>query len=333
MKNLKEIKVFITREISSIGIDLLKKEGFQITVWQHDSPIPPGELIKQAKQANAVLCLGTDKIDAAFLNECKHLEIISQFAVGYDNINVAEATRLGIPIGNAPGAMSNATADIAFGLMIAVSRKFFYMHKQIIKGEWNYFRPKANLGMELKNKTLGIFGLGRIGMEMAKRCKGAYEMEIIYYNRNRNEEAEKSLGARKVSFEELLHQSDILSVHSALSSETRGIFNKDAFSKMKPTSIFINTSRGPVHNEEDLLEALNNGTIWGAGLDVTNPEPMKADNPLLQMENVAILPHIGSATIEARGEMSRLAALNIIEFYKGNKIPNIVNPEVFKKNS
>jgi glyoxylate reductase len=156
-------------------------------------------------------------------------------------------------------------------------------------------------------------------------------MNIIYTNRSRNTEAEKLLQAKKVSFEELLQQGDVISVHCSLSTETKGVFNKSAFAKMKPTSIFINTSRGPVHNENDLIEALNTGTIWGAGLDVTNPEPMKAGNPLLEMENVAVLPHIGSATVGARNEMSRLAAVNIIEFYKNNKIPNIINPEVLTK--
>jgi glyoxylate reductase len=320
-----KINVFVTREVPPPGIDLLKKEGFAVSVWPHDRPIPQDELIKEAKKANAIFCISTDKIDANFLNECSHLEIISQFAAGYDNIDVAEATRLGIPLGYAPGAMSDATADIAFGLMIAVSRKFFYMHKKIGKGEWNYFRPKANLGMELKNKTLGILGLGRIGMEMAKRCKAAYNMSIIYTNRNTNKEAEKLLGAVKVSFDELLERSDILSVHCTLNEKTKGIFNKSAFGKMKPSSIFINTARGGVHNEEDLLEALQTGKIWGCGLDVTNPEPMKSSNALLEMENVAVLPHIGSATIEARSEMSRMAAVNIIEFYKGNGIPNSIS--------
>ncbi|MBL7745777.1 MAG: D-glycerate dehydrogenase [Chitinophagaceae bacterium] len=325
------MKIFITRDIPSIGIDLLREEGFMVSVWPHDRPIPSDELIKEGKKANAVLCISTDKIDDIFLNECKHLDIISQFAAGYDNINVAEATRLHIPLGYAPGAMSDATADIAFGLMIAVSRKFFYMHKSIIRGEWSHFRPKANLGFELKNKTLGIFGLGKIGMEMAKRSKGAYNMNIIYTSRKPNEEGEVKLQAKRVSFDELLRQSDVLSVHCSLNPETKGIFNSHAFSKMKSSSIFINTTRGPVHNEDDLIKALNTKTIWGAGLDVTNPEPMKPDNPLLQMENVAVLPHIGSATIEARNEMSRLAAVNIIEFYKGNNIPHIINPEVLKK--
>jgi glyoxylate reductase len=310
---------------------MLQKEGFDVRRWNDPSPIPRDELIKNAKQSNALLCTLTAKIDAEFLNECSHLEIISQFGVGYDNINIAEATKHGIPVGNTPGVLTDATADIAFGLMIAASRKMFFMHKKIQKDEWKHFTPVSNLGIELKYKTLGIFGLGRIGTEMAKRCKGAYEMNIIYYNRTRNAAAEKLLNAKYVSFDELLAQSDVLSVHSVLSEETKGIFNKAVFDKMKPTSIFINTSRGSVHNEEDLIAALNEGKIWGAGLDVTNPEPMKPDNPLLNMPGVAVLPHIGSATVEARNGMSRLAAENIIEFYKNGHIPNFVNPEVMNQ--
>ena len=329
-KKSQQVKVFITRGIPDIGIELLKKEGFDVSAWPHDRPMKPGELIEEGKKVNAILTLLTDSIDTNFLNACKHLDIISQFSVGYDNINITEATRLGIPIGYAPGAMSDATADVAFGLMIAVSRKMFYMHKKIAKEEWTYFRPKANLGIELKNKTLGIFGLGRIGLQMAIRCKGAYNMKIIYHNRRENTEAEQLLNATLVTFDELLHQSDVLSVHSALNSETRGIFNKNSFSKMKSSSIFINTARGSIHDEQDLFDALDAGIIWGAGLDVTNPEPMNASNPLLSMPNVAVLPHIGSATVEARNEMSRLAAVNIIEFYKHNNIPNIVNPEALE---
>ena len=330
-KDPHEVKVFLTRDIPSTGIDLMKKEGYEVSAWPHDRPIPADELIKAAKEANAIICLGTDKINKEFLDECKHLDIISLLAVGYDNIDVKEATKLRIPLGYAPGAMSDATADIAFGLMIAVSRKFFYMHKKIGSGEWTHFRPKANLGIELKNKTLGVFGLGRIGMEMAKRCKGAYNMNILYTNRHPNKEAEQLLNAQRVSFDELLGQSDVISAHCALSAETKGIFNRTAFSKMKSTSIFINTARGPVHNEPDLIDALKSGMIWGAGLDVTDPEPMKKDNPLLEMENVCILPHVGSATVEARNEMSRIAASNIIEFYRGNKILYMINPELFNK--
>jgi len=328
---MNDIKVFVSSVLPQIGIDMLRKENFNVITWNDDSPIPRDVLIKNAKQCNALLCTLTAKIDAEFLDECSHLEIISQFGVGYDNINITEATKHGIPVSNTPGVLTDATADIAFGLMIAASRKMFFMHKKIEKDEWKHFTPVSNLGIELKHKTLGIFGLGRIGTEMAKRCKGAYEMNIIYYNRTRNLEAEKLLNAKYVSFNELLAQSDVLSVHSILSEETKGIFNKAAFDRMKSTSIFINTSRGSVHNEEDLIAALKEGKIWGAGLDVTNPEPMKPDNPLLNMPSVAVLPHIGSATVEARNGMSRLAAENIIEFYKNGRIPNFVNPEVIKE--
>jgi glyoxylate reductase len=328
---MNNIKVFISSVIPQIGVDMLRREDFNVITWNDEKPIPQEMLIKNAKQCNALLCTLTARIDAPFLNECSHLEIISQFGVGYDNINIAEATRLGIPVGNTPGVLTDATADIAFGLMIAASRKMFFMHKKIAKDEWKHFTPVSNLGIELKYKTLGIFGLGRIGIEMAKRCKGAYEMNVIYHSRTRNIEAEKLLNTKYVSFDELLAQSDILSVHSVLSAETKGIFNKTAFDKMKPTSIFINTSRGSVHNEEDLIQALNEKKIWGAGLDVTNPEPMHKDNPLLNMDTVAVLPHIGSATVEARNGMSRLSAENIIEFYKNNRIPNFVNPEVMKQ--
>jgi glyoxylate reductase len=325
------IKILVTRDFPDFGINLLKAEGFSLSVWKEERLMSQPELIEKVKTHNALFCTLTDKVDAFFLNECSHLDIISQFGVGYDNIDIAEATRLNIPVGNTPDVLNEATADIAFGLMIATSRKMFWLHKSILRGEWKYFTPNAHLGIELAGKTLGIFGLGRIGFEMAKRCKGAYNMNIIYHNRHSNQEAEKQFGAKLVSFEELLKKSDVVSVHCALTEETKDIFNKKAFSKMKATSIFINTARGPIHNETDLIEALNCRKIWGAGLDVTNPEPMQSDNPLLMMENVSVLPHVGSGSEETRGKMSKLAAENIIGFYRDGKIPHLVNPETIKK--
>lgn len=330
MTNKQNIKIFASSIFPDIALELLTKEGFAINSWNENRPITQQELINQLKNHQVLLCTGTIKINEYFLKNCSHLNMISQFAAGYDNINIPEATKLGIPIGNTPNAMSDATADIAFGLMIATARNMFQMHKTIINEDWGYFKPKANLGIELKNKTLGIFGLGRIGIEMAKRCKGAYNMNILYHNRKLNPIAEKELNAKLVDFNTLLKQSDVISVHCSLSDTTREIFNKKAFEQMKSSAIFINTSRGGVHNEIDLIEALKSGKIWGAGLDVMNPEPMKYNNPLLSMKNVAIVPHIGSATVEARDEMARLAAVNIIEFYKNKRIPNIVNPEVMK---
>jgi glyoxylate reductase len=327
---MKNKKVFISRMFSKAGAELLKEAGFSVTIWDKDRPMTQDELIEKTKRYDVLFCALYDKIDKRFLNECSHLEMISQFGAGYDNVDVSEATKLGIPVTNTPGALTEATADIAFGLMIAVSRKMFYMHKKIIDGKWSYFRPQADLGIELKNKTLGIFGMGRIGLKMAERCKGAYNMKIIYHNRKPNPKADE-INAEYADFPDMLKKSDIISLHCALTEETKGIFNKSAFSQMKTSSIFINTARGQVHNETDLIEALKTGIIWGAGLDVTNPEPMHPDNPLLQMENVAILPHIGSSTIEARTEMSRMAAENIVEYYKNKRVPHLVNPEVLKK--
>jgi len=324
------MKILVSLNIPSIGIQLLKENGHEITVWDKDTPMSAEQLLSAAKAHEALLTGSFYSLDGKFLRECTHLKIISQFSVGYDNIDLAEATRLKIPFANAPGAMSNATADVAFTLMLCVSRKVCYMHKKILAGEWTQFGPQEYLGFELKNKTLGIFGLGSIGYQMALRCKGAYQMELIYYNRNRNKEAERDLGARYVSFDQLLAQSDVLSVHCALNNETKGFFNADVFEKMKPTSIFINTARGGIHVEDDLLKALKKKQIWGVGLDVTDPEPMESDNELLQMENVAIVPHIGSATVEARTEMARLAAQNILDFVNGKPIENLVNKEVYQ---
>ena len=321
-------KILVTRKYPASGIRMLEKEKFNLTFWEKERPMTPDELAEAAVRHNALLCTLTDAINARFLEQCRHLEIISQFAVGYDNIDIDAATRLGIPVGYTPGAMSEATADTAFGLMIAVARKMFFNHRLITTGNWGYFNPTGHLGCELKNKTLGILGLGRIGIKMAQRCKGAFDMNVIYHNRKPAEAAETELNAQYVSFNRLLAQSDVLSVHCALTPETKQLFNRDAFQKMKSSAIFINTARGPVHHEADLARAVETGEIWGAGLDVTDPEPMDKDNPLLYMENVCILPHIGSATQEARNSMSEMAAANIIEFYKTGTAPTLVNPGV-----
>ena len=331
-KTLSHRKVFISKEIPEVGVSILEKAGMDVTIHQGDVPLTTGEMTEHLKGYHALLSVGHNKLDQHTLEKCGHLKVISQFGVGYDNIDVKKATELGIVVANTPLAMNDATADIAFGLMIATSRKMFYMHKKILKGEWGDFRSQSNLGFELKNKTLGLLGLGRIGEEMAKRCKGAYDMYVIYHNRSRNKNAESSLDAKWVDFDTLLKKSDVVSVHCALTDQTTGLFGASAFRKMKDSAIFINTSRGKVHNENDLIRSLEAGEIWGAGLDVTDPEPMSSDNPLLVMENVCVLPHIGSATVEARNEMSRLCAMNVIEFFQGNKVTNAVNPEALHRN-
>lgn len=325
------MKVFVTRAIPETGIKMMKDAGLDITQWLEKRDLTQKELIAYCLNHDALLSSGANKIDKIFLHKCSHLKVISLLSVGYDNVDIEEATKLCIPVGNTPGVLSGATADTAFLLMLATSRKAFYNYKKIIKGEWEFYDPIVDLGMELSNKTLGIFGLGKIGYVMAKRCVGAYDMKVIYHNRHHNKEAEKKLGAKRVSFDELLQQSDVLSIHTALTNETKGVFDKEAFAKMKPTSIFINTARGAIHNEKDLILALQNKTMWGAGLDVTNPEPMLPDNPLLNMPNVCVLPHIGSATIEARNAMAKIAATNVIAGLKGERLMHVVNEEVYKR--
>lgn len=324
------MKVFTTRILPQTAIDLIKDEGFELIQWQEKRELTDTEFLEHCKTADALILAGGRKIGEDFFKECGHLKLIALFSVGYDNVDVKAATKYKIPIGNTPDVLSKATAETAFLLMIATARKAFYHHKRIAKGDWHFFEPTAGLGIDLFGKTLGVLGLGNIGLEMARMCKGAYGMNIIYHNRSSNEKAESELGAKKVSFDELLAQSDVISVHANLSDQLKGVFNKEAFSKMKPNAIFINTARGGIHNEEDLKEALEDGTIWGAGLDVTNPEPMDKNNTLLDMPNVSVLPHIGSTVEETRNAMATLVAQNIIAGLKDEKLKAFVNPEVYK---
>jgi len=322
------MNIFITRVIPEAGLQLLTDAGFTVKQWTEKRKMTTEELIAACKGADALLNAG-QQLNREFLEASSHLKVIALNSVGYDNVDIETATRLKIPVGNTPGVLSGATADTAFLLMMAAARNAFFMHKTIINWEWDFFEPTANLGKELTGCTLGVFGLGKIGIEMAKRCACAFGMKIIYHNRSRHEEAEKELGATYVSFEELLKQSDVISVHTALTPETEGKFNAEVFKQMKPSAIFVNTARGKIHNEEDLITALKEKVIWGAGLDVTNPEPMQPGNPLLGMPNVAVLPHIGSATETTRDAMAKLAAENIIAGLKGEQLPFVVNPEIY----
>lgn len=324
------IRVLVTRQFPEAGIRLLERKGFCLTLPEKDRLMAEAELKEKIKGHQVLLCTLTEPVSRAVMAAEPGLKLISQVAVGYDNIDIAAATTLGIPVGFTPDVMSEATADIAFGLMIATARKMFFHHRQILDGNWDFFRPCGHLGMELAGKTLGIVGMGRIGMKMAQRCHGAYGMKILYHSRSRNPAAEKAFGAVKLDFEDLLAQSDVISVHTALSPETRGMFDKRAFEQMKPTALFINTARGPIHNEAALRQALERGEIAGAGLDVTDPEPMDRNNPLLTMENSCILPHIGSATKEARDAMSMTAAQNIIDFFNTGMPGHVVNPEAIR---
>ncbi|WP_312824252.1 D-glycerate dehydrogenase [Epilithonimonas sp.] len=322
------MKVFLNKRIPQIGIDLLKENNLEIITPQTDNPSHE-EWLENCKKADVILNVGKNKYDKAFFDNCPNIKAISLFSVGFDQVDIIEATKRKIPVGNTPDVLSRATSDVAFLLMQMVSRKVNYNIEKVKSGNWKDFDALEELGQELYGKTLGILGLGRIGFEMAEKCKGAFGMNIIYHNRSHNETAEKELDAKYVSFDELIQNSDIISIHANYTPEQANLFNQSVFEKMKSNLIFINTARGGFHNETDLYEALISGKIWGAGLDVTNPEPMSNENPLLQLPNVCILPHIGSATIEARNGMARLAAENVIAFAKGEKMPTCVNPEVY----
>lgn len=324
------MKVFISRNIPQPGIDELIKNGLEVIINTDDKKLSQEELIQACQQVDLLLNVGHADLNNHFLQSCKHLQGIALASVGYDHVDINAATALGIPVSNTPEVLSGATADVAFLLMLAVSRKAFFRANDVREGKWNDFEFMQDLGIELNGKTLGIYGLGRIGLDLATKAKAAYNMNIIYHNRSRNEVAENQVDAHYVSFEDLLAQSDVISLHTNLSPATQFRFDKEAFIKMKKNSIIINTARGKVINELDLIDALQKGEIWGAGLDVTDPEPMSLTNPLLQMSNVCVLPHIGSATIETRTKMAIMAANNLLAVAKGNAMLQIVNKEVYQ---
>lgn len=319
--------------IPEIGIKMLEEEGIQI-IFSENENLSYEEWLKYCQNADAILNVGGDfKYDKTFFKTCPNVKAIALYSVGFDHVNIKEASQRNIPIGNTPDVLSRATSDVAFLLMQSVARRASYNFQKIKDGNWNTFDPLHALGQELYGKTLGIFGLGRIGFEMAEKARKAFDMKIIYHNRSHNEQAERELEATYVSFEELIQNSDVLSIHANFTPEQANLFNHSVFEKMKPNSIFINTARGGFHHQRDLYNALVEGEIWGAGLDVTNPEPMSADDPILELSSVCILPHIGSATIEARNGMARLAAGNLIAFSKGDKMPHCANPEVYSNHS
>lgn len=323
------MKIFITKIIPETGINALRNQGLEV-ILPSSNHISEEELDENLKNCDAVLAVSLKKIDAAFFDKYPNIKAIALYSVGFNNVDVSEANQRKIPVGNTPDVLSKATSDTAFLLMQMVARKATYNLEKVKSGNWKDFDPLEQLGQELYGKTLGVFGLGRIGFEMAKKCKSAFGMNIIYHNRNPKPEYEKELEARYVSFDELVENADVLSLHANYTPENSELFNTPVFAKMKPNVIFINTARGGFQNEKDLYEALKSGRIWGAGLDVTTPEPMKKENPLLQLPNVCVFPHIGSATIEARNGMAKMAAENLIAFSKGEKMPHCANPEVYE---
>ena len=322
-------KVYVTRVMAEQGLELLR-DWAEMRVWPEDRPVPREILLQEATDCDGLLAMLTDRIDGELLDACPKLKVVSDHAVGYDNIDIAACTARGVLVGNTPGVLTETTADVAFALILGVARRMAEMVDYVKQDKWQTWGPLENLGTDVHHTTLGILGMGRIGYEVGKRARG-FDMEILYHSRTRNAEAEEKLGAVFVSKEELLRRSDFVSVHVPLSAATRHYIGATELNLMKPTAFLINTARGPVVDQAALLAALQNGKIAGAGLDVIDPEPMRASDPLLTLPQVLILPHIGSATYATRGKMAEIAARNLIAALSSQPMVSCVNPEALGK--
>lgn len=309
-------KVIVTRPLPEPGIALLTDAGFDVWVNPDDRPIDRGTLLSMVGDADALLCMLTDRVDAELLDAAPGLKVIVNFAVGYDNIAVAEARGRGIEVATTPGVLTDASADLAWALLMAASRRIGEGERLMRSGEWTGWSPTQLLGRPLRGQVLGIVGMGAIGQAVARRASG-FEMEIVYHNRNRvAPEIEGALGARYVSIDELLTISDFVSLHTPLNEESRHLFGAPAFDMMKPTAVLVNTGRGPVIDEAALVIALRDRQIFAAGLDVYEFEPAVVDG-LVELDNVVLAPHLGSASTVARADMVRLCSNNIIEVLAG----------------
>lgn len=321
-------KVFVTRIIPDKGLDLVK-EFCDADVWEGELPPPRQEILRHVQDVDGLLSLLTDRIDGEVMDAAGvRLKVISNYAVGFDNIDVDAATARGIPVGNTPGALTEATADFAFALLISAARRVPEGDRFVRDGKWKTWAPMLLLGNEIHNATLGVVGFGRIGQAMARRAAG-FDMRVIYYDPNETGD-QPDIKATSVDFETLLEESDFISLHTPLTPDTRHLIDAEALSRMKRTAVLVNTSRGPVVDMNALYEALRDRKIFAAGLDVTDPEPLPATHPLLTLDNLVVAPHVASASHTARGNMAWMAANNLIAGLKGEPLPNCVNPQVYK---
>src|SRR5712691_658807 len=322
-------KIYVTRQLPEAALSLLRGCG-EMRVWEPDEVIPRAVLLREVQEIDALLCLVTDQIDEELLTHAPKLRIVANMAVGYDNVDVPALTRRRILLTNTPGVLTETTADLAFTLILGIARRIGEAERLVREGRWRSWSPFSFLGHDVHHATLGILGLGRIGMEVAKRAKG-FDMRVLYTNRGRNHEAEERLGCIPVDFPTLLRESDFLIVLIPLTLGTRHLLSTPQFKLMKPSAFLINAARGPIVDQRALYAALHDGLIAGAALDVTDPEPIPLDDPLLSLDNCLILPHIGSASIATRTRMATLAAENIVAFLAGRRPPTPVNPEVLEK--
>jgi glyoxylate reductase len=323
------MRIAMTRKIPAVALETLETVG-DVAVWPEQLPPSSEKLVKLVEGCDGVVSTLNDRIDATFLDRVPSLKVVSNFAVGFDNIDVAACTERGIAVCITPDVLTDTTADFAFALMLAAARRIPESHQSIPRGEWKTWEPLGYLGQDVHSATLGIVGMGRIGTAMAKRATG-FNMSIIYSDANPNEKAETELGVKQVGFDELLTQSDFISLHVPLTPETKQLFGANEFAQMKKSAVLINTARGPVVDTDALVDALNNGEIWSAGLDVTDPEPLPADHPLLKIERAVICPHIASASETTRSRMAQLAADNVKAVLTGTEPPRCLNPEVLSR--
>ncbi|MGQ9833088.1 MAG: 2-hydroxyacid dehydrogenase [Candidatus Villigracilaceae bacterium] len=319
-------KVFVTRVILDSGLRLVQ-DFCDLDLWTDELPPPRQVLLERVRGVDGLLCLLTDRIDGEVMDAAgSQLKVISNHAVGYDNIAVPEATARRIPVGNTPGILTDATADLTFALLLAAARRVVEAERFVRQGMWKTWQPALLLGMDVAGATLGIVGYGRIGQAVARRATG-FGMRILYYDPFAA--PVPSIPAQPVDLATLLREADFVSLHTPLTDETYHLINAQTLALMKTTAVLINTSRGPVVDNQALYAALKARRIFAAALDVTDPEPLPMDSPLLELENIIILPHIASASRSSRENMSRMAAENLIAGLKGERLPHCVNPEVY----
>lgn len=318
-------KVFVTRIIPDKGFDLVKA-ACEVDLWTEELPPPYEVLLERVRGVDGLLCLLTDRIDGQLMDTAgPQLKVISNHAVGFDNIDIPAATARKIPVGNTPGILTDATADFAFSLLAAAARRVVEGDRYVRAGRWKTWGPSILLGPDLTGATLGIIGYGRIGQALAKRASG-FDMRILYHDPMVTNPA---IPGTAVDLETLLRESDFVSLHTVLDEKTRHLINRDTLALMKPSAILVNTSRGPVVDGQALYEALKERKIFAAALDVTDPEPLPMDSPLLELDNLVIAPHIASASKPTRDKMSLMAAENLLAGLKGQRLPTCVNPEVY----
>lgn len=310
--------LFITRKLPE---DIVSpyREHFDVSMWEsEETPVDTETLLQEAKKADGLITMLSDQINEELLKECEHLKVVANLAVGYDNIDVEKAKEFGIKVTNTPDVLTETTADLTFSLLTATARRVVEAAEYVKEGKWQNWAPLLLSGMDIHHKTIGIVGMGRIGEAVAKRATG-FDMKILYHNRSRKPEAEARLGAVYCEFDTLLQEADYVVCLAPLTEETKQMFNKEAFEKMKSSAIFVNASRGGNVDEEALYDALVNGEIKAAGLDVFAKEPISEDHPLLELNQVIALPHIGSSSTETRLDMMELCLDNVKLVLNGEK--------------